>query len=107
MARNAKAFMVKAEEGFLAREPGACYFVRHADDPEDAGPAGLIHACPCGCGARTVLYFRGRGRGKQEWDVIGEWPVVTLSPSIGVKPKDANGAYHWHGWLRAGVFEEG
>ena len=59
-----------------------------------------------------MLWFRGRSRGPghAEWDAAGEWPNVTLSPSIGVKfgkdgSRPANGDYHWHGFLRAGVFE--
>ncbi len=100
MGRDAVAFEAPRE----CRDAGAYRFIRFADDET---PSGIIHACPCGCGGATALYFRGRNRnGGQEWSVVGTWPKVTLSPSIGIPPKDAQGRYHWHGFLENGVFVE-
>lgn len=101
MARNAMAFMIDHDDG-RRYEAGACRFV-YRDGVE--GPVGIIHGCPCGCGSASAMFFKGRGAGRPEWDVEGEWPKVTLSPSIGIR-KDSSGAFHWHGYLRAGVFEE-
>lgn len=102
VARNAVAFEVSSGDE-RATQAGAFYFVFHEDKP--GLRAGIIHACPCGCGGRSVMWLRGHGRGRQEWDVTGEWPKVTLSPSIGIRPV-ADGKYHWHGYLENGVFVE-
>lgn len=85
---------------------GEFYFIHR-----DGLRVGIIHACPCGCGGRSAIFFRGLGSGQQEWDVSGSWPEVTLSPSIGIR-YDGNGnspgagQYHWHGYLKGGVFEK-
>lgn len=109
MARNAVAFEVKQGDP-RAHEPGAYYFFTRVHPDTKQEYAGIVHACPCGCGGQTLLWFRGKGPdGRDQWDVSGEWPKVTLSPSIGVKyDGKGNGPthYHWHGYLRAGVFEE-
>jgi hypothetical protein len=67
--------------------------------------AGLNFGCPCGCGATGAITFdRGDGRG---WTVTGEWPKASLQPSIGFWSDAKRGdGYHWHGYLREGVFEE-
>jgi len=101
LPRNAPAAEVQQQR---ALAPGEFYFVYNPDAPDVR--AGIVHACPCGCGQLGALFFRGHGRGRSVWDVTGQWPMVTLSPSIGIKPKDAEGRYHWHGYLRAGMFEE-
>ncbi len=107
-AREVAGYDEAKQAGFAA---GLFWFLRHGDDPK---PIGLIHTCPCGCRILGSLYFAGRrpkewGAGA-EWTVAGEWPVASLNPSIGFKggpdsPKGADG-YHWHGYLKAGVFEE-
>lgn len=104
MTRNATVVIIQPRGGWWL-DPGECYFLFHADEPEPRQPAGIVHACPCGCGARSAIWFRGRGRGRAEWDVVGDWPKVTLRPSIGIKPV-IDGRYHWHGYLEAGVFVE-
>lgn len=111
MPKNAVAFEV--QEGTPeAHKPGAYYFFSYKHPNTKQNYAGVVHACPCGCGGQTLLWFRGKGpEGRDQWDVTGEWPLVTLSPSIGVKYDGAgNGPmtspYHWHGYLRNGVFEE-
>lgn len=102
MARNATAFEVAESDEQRNRKPGAYRFMQN----ELGEKVGIIHACPCGCGGRSGILFRGKGvDGHQEWDVVGEWPQVTLSPSIGIKPIE-NGKYHWHGYLENGVFVE-
>lgn len=69
--------------------------------------AGLNHGCPCGCGLIGAINFRGAGLGYAEWDVAGEWPNVTLSPSIGFYGKNTKEqGFHWHGHLTKGFFEE-
>src|SRR6266853_5178599 len=101
MGRDAVAFEV--EEASPARyEPGAFSFLHNSAGER----VGIVHACPCGCSRRTSLLFRGKGHdGHDEWDVLGEWPKVTLSPSIGIA-KQPTGGYHWHGFLEGGVFVE-
>jgi hypothetical protein len=101
MARNAEAFEVEWDSP-RNRGAGAYSFLQNATGEN----VGIVHACPCGCGGRSAITFRGKGTdGHQEWDVTGEWPKVTLAPSIGIKPI-TNGAYHWHGFLENGVFVE-
>lgn len=87
---------------------GAFYFVRR---PGVTGVSGIIFGCPCGCGARSILYLAGGGLGKypEHQVVSGEWPKVTLSPSISVKydlhgKPAADGAAHWRGFMIDGVF---
>jgi hypothetical protein len=58
----------------------------------------------------ALLRRQGRSR-RQEWSVSGEWPKVTLAPSIGVKydhlgQRPDGGGYHWHGYLENGEFVE-
>jgi len=108
MPRNANAVLVdrRDNDGLNA---GEYYFLTYPDDQETA--AGMLHGCPCGCGGRSVLWFAGYGRGRAEWHVTGDWPNVTLSPSIGIRfdgqgERPVDGYYHWHGYLRSGVFEE-
>ena len=100
MAHNAAAF--EADDG-MNRQPGAYTFLER-----EGKRVGIVHACPCGCGRRTSLLFRGLGcDGHPEWDVKGEWPKVTLAPSIGIgRGQGPNGSYHWHGFLEDGVFVE-
>lgn len=58
--------------------------------------AGMIYACPCGCGRLVALDFRPHPSPSWEWDGNTEKP--TLSPSV-------HDVGHWHGWLRAGIWE--
>lgn len=64
--------------------------------------AGLLFVCPCGCGIVGSLTIRdavATERPSWEWDGNVEKP--TLSPSI-----QKTSSCRWHGYLRAGVFEE-
>jgi hypothetical protein len=94
-------------EGLLRR--GEAFFVYLPDETLD--PSGIIHACPCGCMATGHLWFEGKSRGYgPEWSVIGNWPMVSLTPSIGMRgtsrPGRRRDGFHWHGYLKLGVFEE-
>lgn len=109
MPRNAMAFEV--QEVTHPAPAGAYKFVRYGDGntPIDAQNAdGIIHGCPCNCGIWSGIWFKDRGRGRAEWVLTGAWPKATLSPSIGIHGPDYKPGtpYHWHGYLRAGIFEE-
>lgn len=114
MAKNATAFEVSGSDHADSRKPGAFWFLLAPAGLNNAAPGeriGIAHACPCGCGGHTALWFRGKGPiNADAWDVCGEWPKATLSPSIGIK-YDGMGRgptnYHWHGYLRGGEFVEG
>lgn len=98
-ARNAVAFEALDHEEL--RKPGAYRFFER-----DGKRVGITHGCPCGCGLIGSLYFAGNGLTPQ-WTVTGEWPKATLAPSIGFWGRNTKEqGYHWHGFLRAGVFEE-
>lgn len=82
--------------------PGGYQFLERQDRR-----VGIVHSCPCGCGRKTAIRFRGSGLGGDEWDVKGEWPDVTLSPSVGIgRGQGPNGGYHWHGFLENGYWNE-
>jgi len=77
--------------------PGAAEWTMNAAGQQVAG---LMFVCPCGCGVVGHLTIRPcNERPSWEWDGNQEKP--TLSPSI-QKTTDCR----WHGFLRAGVFEE-
>ena len=103
--RNAVAFEVATYDEFVNAAAGAFMFYAPAKDG-DPIRQGIIHKCPCGCGAAGSLFFAGSGR-PVTWTVSGEWPKVTLSPSIGFWGHNTRDqGYHWHGYLRDGIFEE-
>jgi hypothetical protein len=74
-----------------------------------AGIAGLLFGCPCGCGSHFggwTLFRKPSGWG---FDGNTEKPTVTGSFGCGANqdsPVGPDGQYHWHGFLKAGVFEE-
>ena len=99
--RDAVAFEV-AEIMEHASEPGAYQFTSYNDER-----VGLIHACPCGCGQIGALYWKNPRKGGANWTVSGEWPRVTLRPSIGFWGQNSREqGHHWHGYLTDGVFKE-
>lgn len=109
MGHDARAFEVPDHDDPRRKLPGAYWFAYFNAEGFTEEPVGIIHACPCGCGVPTLLFFRGKSKGMgDEWDVSGQWPNVTLKPSIGVNKalKNPNGSYHWHGYLENGVFVE-
>jgi len=58
--------------------------------------AGMLFRCPCGCGKLQSLDFRPHDSPSWEWD--GNRDAPTLQPSVHM-------VGHWHGWLRAGIWE--
>lgn len=79
---------------------------------------GMNFKCPCGCGAVHGVGFDNRpadwvakDRSRPTWHWDGNKEKPTLSPSLGLHRSHdgqtigADG-YHWHGFLKAGVFEE-
>lgn len=65
-------------------------------------PDGLAYVCPCGCKAVGFLPFKPCPSPSWAWDGNRERPTLTPSVHhmIGEPP-----VTHWHGWLRAGVWE--
>lgn len=59
-------------------------------------PIAMAFVCPCGCGHVGHLAFEPDPSPSWQWD--GNLEKPTLSPSVW-QPG------HWHGWLRAGVWE--
>lgn len=100
MARNAVSFLVdKCEQGSPA---GAIEVRRFSWIPgREHEIAGIQHACPCGCGLCSWLPFNNSG-----WtpDQTADLTKLTLTPSIGLWAGQS--PYHWHGYLKNGVFEE-
>ena len=104
--RNAVSFIVETME--IPGKPGAIQFVNR-----EGIVCGLNHCCPCGCGKWSFIRMN-----PDAWapGTLPMWKCcdpgtddglyMTLTPSIGIKPQDAAGAYHWHGYLKNGVFEE-
>jgi len=111
MPRNAVAYEWPDEERELhgghdgrdfAMPPGAYYFMIMRDRK-----VGIIHGCPCGCGTRSAMWFEGEeNAGGPKWTVVGEWPKVTLAPSIGIGRDRTTNQFHWHGFLEGGTFVE-
>lgn len=104
MARNATSFLVEEMRG--PSRPGAVMMVRH---PDKDLVVGFNHACPCGCGMWSFIRLNAEGWAPGTvpiWQRTGDDLHMTLTPSIGIRPQDAQGRYHWHGFLRNGVFEE-
>lgn len=97
MPCNAQSFIVDKVD--MPGKAGAICFVKR-----DGKIVGFVHACPCGCGQWGGVHFREYGSGAM-WDRMGDDLHMTLTPSIGFNPK-TEGGYHWHGFLRNGVFEE-
>ena len=91
-ARNAVAFEISGDDDPRWQDAGAIFF--------DAERMRMTFACPCGCGAIGAVSFK-----PGEWTITGDTPKFTVQPSIGFSRK-VGGGYHWHGYLRAGVFEE-
>lgn len=86
--------------------PGAFEFY----DTATRKDAGMIYVCPCGCGRTGALNFR---ESADVWDGIlpapdpswvwdGNREAPTLFPSVHDNPGETT---HWHGWLKAGVWE--
>lgn len=103
MKRNAQSFLVDRMED--SSKPGAIMLARSS---EGGDVVGFSHACPCGCGKWSFVRLNPEKWApgtKPMWTREGDDLHMTCSPSIGIHPIE-NGAYHWHGYLRNGVFEE-
>jgi|SRR4051812_29833079 hypothetical protein len=104
MPRNAKAYEIERLRPGDKVAPGAYWFMTMPEGHEDAGIVmGIQHGCPCGCGARSALFFKSY-TGDDGWTIEKPFPEATLSPSIGMFR--GQNPYHWHGYLRDGVFVE-
>jgi hypothetical protein len=73
--------------------------------------AGCHYGCPCGCGAVHGAYFGNMPGHTHPWSWDGNTESPTINPSLGLNVSHRNevgpdGRYHWHGFLRNGVFEE-
>ena len=77
--------------------PGAASWTHWYSRPDEI--AGLQFVCPCGCGAIGYVNVSGDKKPLWQWDGNKEKP--TLSPSI-----QRTSGCRWHGYLRAGVFQE-
>lgn len=76
---------------------------KHIINGDDNDVAGIIHEFPDGC--RALLFFRGKGTGQAEWDVLQEDPL-TLHPSLKVTAHNLEETHEHHGWIRNGRWEE-
>lgn len=90
--------------------PGAFGYYVHADTG-DGVMRGMIYCCPCGCSVLHALPFHPLSaddikneRHGWTWDTNRDAP--TLSPSVLSHDGGREGPTHWHGWLRAGVWEQ-
>lgn len=106
MARNAKSFLV--DKMSHPAPAGAIEIRRGWKDDNKHLIIGMLHACPCGCGGYSFMAFEAYNCGPfwspqpKDGDDLTR---LTLTPSIGIRPI-VDGTYHWHGFLRDGVFEE-
>jgi hypothetical protein len=71
---------------------------------------GMTFGCPCGCGGHYGASF-GNGPNRR-WTFDGNTEKPTVTPSLGCYPAGSqspvgpDGHFHWHGFLRSGIFEE-
>jgi len=86
---------VEPEDGSVVA-PGSWSFYKNYGDADGAPPAGMLYACPCGCGQVGALAFRKPdGQPRPSWIWNGSRDAPTLEPSV-------HHIDHWHGWLRNG-----
>lgn len=95
--------VIVSDGDFFDGERGAkaghiCYVV----DAPDGNIVGLNFGCPCGCGRVYGATFKPH-KPTGGWDWNGDREKPTLTPSLGCY-EDRGSAYHWHGYLTAGVF---
>lgn len=93
--------------------PGAFFYIQYEKEPD----VKIIHSCPCGCGMLSGINLKPHlGRTSPMWRNSGTREKPTLTPSVGIHAwapneahpqralKEADG-FHWHGWLKNGVWE--
>lgn len=85
----------------LGTVPGAFTYTKHPVTGDDAG---ITHSCPCGCGRLSFCHLQP-GAGHDVWTISGPRDRPTLVPSVGIRwqTEDRPG-YHWHGYLRQGMW---
>jgi len=89
-------------ERILAPEAPPGSFTFWCASESGGEPDGLHFNCPCGCGQVGAVRFASQDRPGWAWDGNRECP--TIAPSVLFQP-DCNGGGHWHGFLRAGIWE--
>lgn len=77
----------------LRENAGGFEFVEHGGRVSD-----MLMICPCGCGNTGALAIRPAPSPSPSWDWDGNRDAPTLTPSV-------HHVGHWHGWLKAAVWE--
>jgi hypothetical protein len=117
-ATNIKATLIDETGGGLFRRlketPGAfAYTNTKLQSGEIIGDVGILSSCPCGCGhigGMNLKNVPGEKRDRPMWTITGPREAPTLSPSVGIRTGNEqndteSGGYHWHGYLRKGIWE--
>ena len=90
MPRNAVSFIVDELE--MPGKAGAIQIVRH---PDSDLIVGFNHCCPCGCGNWSFVRLNAEGWAPGTvpiWKLeSGDDLHMTITPSIGIRPQDAQG----------------
>lgn len=106
--RNAQSFISPTPLSF-GEKAGAIHFAVFPAPAKNAGAqVGFTHSCPCGCGRLSFVRFNEAEWPKGTtpmWQRTGDDETMTVAPSIGIYPQ-VDGVFHWHGYLKNGVFEE-
>lgn len=95
--------------------PGAFFYTYYMDaEQQRIDDIGIVHSCPCGCGLLSGVSLKEFPMSKlPKWTISGPREAPTLNPSVGIFAQGKNtrsaeveaDGYHWHGYLRAGVWE--
>jgi hypothetical protein len=105
--RNAQSVIVDEVE--IPGKAGAVNFVYGWEETNKDQIMGMRHCCPCGCGAWGWMTFEAYGF-KDCWKPQpkkgDDLTKLTLTPSIGFMKNKTTGVYHWHGFLKHGIFVE-
>jgi hypothetical protein len=85
------------------RQGGDFVIVRDKEVDENLA---MWFCCPCGCGSMGRLPLRP-SNAAHSWEWNGNEEQPTLHPSVHHQIGDGAGGLqtHWHGWLKAGVWE--
>jgi hypothetical protein len=116
--RDAPAVLYADDGDFVSNGPPGAFRWTGLYGVDEGGPYGMNFKCPCGCGAVHGAGFDNRpadwlakDRPRPMWHWNGDKEKPTLTPSLGLhRSHDGRtigvDGYHWHGHLKAGVFEE-